>query len=115
MFFARMGYMKELFFWLHILIIIFAVSTPFLFSLPVVVSLVVLHRAHVLFWGGCAFSRLQKSLALLPQEKDFIQSASERLFRREITRQQSRVVDYFLVSLTLGLSVVRLLPARLMS
>ena len=106
---VRKAPLRELLFWTHILVILFAVSTAFLFPLPTVVVLTVLHRAHVVVLGGCALTRLQRSMGLLPEEKDFLQLAAERLFNREITRAQSRLLDYFFVSLTLMLSVLRAL------
>ena len=83
------------------------VSTGFLFPLPVVVGLVLLHRAHVYLLGGCALTRLEKRLGALPMDQDFLQSAVVRLLRKPITRAQSHILDYVIVPFTVMVAAVR--------
>ena len=101
-----MRVLNEVFFWGHLFFIPLAISIGLFLPLGVVVGLVVVHRLHTFIFGGCFFSRLQRYLGGLPEERDFLQAVSERVFSRKINKRQSKIIDYSLALSPILLAVV---------
>lgn len=102
--------LEQLLFWGHMAVIIGALAVSFFVPFLIVFVLVVGHRLHLVLFRGCAFSRLQEYLGVLPRNMSFIQVVGRRLFRVRLTARQSDVVDYALVMLALGIALVREIP-----
>lgn len=83
-------------FWGHVAFIFLAIATGIFLPLKIVVLLVILHRLHVHFFDGCLLSKLQQRIGALAHEHNFLQEAARRLFRKEITLRQSKILDYSL-------------------
>jgi hypothetical protein len=99
--------LRELLFWLHIAIILAAVSTGFFLPLPAIIGLVLLHRLHMVFFKGCAFSRLQKRLNALPGHLTFLQLAGKKVFKKNLSRIQSYCIDGALVLIPISTTIIR--------
>ena len=92
-------------FWGHLSVILFAVSTGLWLPLPIVVMLIAVHRVHALAFDGCLFTKVEQRLGALPANLDFLQHAVGRLTGTVINRQQSRSLDYAIVSTALVIAV----------
>jgi len=95
-------------FWLHLTVIIGAISIGFFLSLPVVLAIVAAHRLHVIAFGGCLISRLQLRLGSMPTSANFLQIAAQKFFRQNLSLPQSKIVDYSLASLPISIATARL-------
>lgn len=104
-----MKFLNEFLFWSHLSFIPLAVSTGIILPPVIAVSLVILHRLHTLLFNGCAFSFIQRYSGGIPKDKDFLQFASKRIFGLNLSRIQSKVLDYSLVTLTVVFVTIRLL------
>ncbi len=102
-----MKLLNETLFWLHLAFIPLAISTGGLFPLRVVLILVLLHRAHTLIFKGCAFSKIERVTGGLPKDSDFLQYSTKRLIGKDISRKQSKMLDYSFVSITLLMATIR--------
>jgi hypothetical protein len=101
------AYFGEFLFWLHALAIVFYVSLAFFLSLPVIILLTFLHRAHLVVFGECWMSRVQKRLGFLSHEMDFLQLVVKRLFQKNIDSRRSHYLDFSFAALTLGIASAR--------
>jgi len=95
-------------FWLHLAIIIGAISIGFFLSLPAVLAIVAAHRLHVIAFGGCLISRLQLRLGMLPRRANFLQVAAQKFFRQNLSLPQAKIIDYSLASLPVSIATARL-------
>ena len=97
--------MAEFLFWVHLVIIAFAISTGFFLSLSIVVLLVLGHRLHIYLFDGCAFSHYQKHAGGLPKNLNFLQFTVKRLFKKNITASQGTCLGLFLSFLPLVIAL----------
>lgn len=104
-----MSLLNALLFWLHFGLLIGAVGSGFFLPLPVIFTLIVLHRMHVWIFGGCLLSRFQELLGGIPQNTSFIQLIARRLFGLELTQAQGHRVDYLLATITFATAIVHTL------
>ena len=104
-----MKFLNEFLFWSHLSFIPLAVSTGIILPPLIALCLVILHRLHTLLFNGCAFSFVQKYSGGIPRNKDFLQFASKRIFGLNLSRIQSKVLDYSLVTITIVFATIRLL------
>jgi len=84
----------DVLFWLHILVILFAVLMGLFVSLPLVLLLIFLHRIHLTFFKECLLSKLQRRLRGLPSDMSFLQFVSFKFFGKKISLRQSYYLDY---------------------
>ena len=95
----------ELLFWFHAAFIVAAVSTGLFLPLPVVLVLVLLHRAHALALGGCAISLVERHA---DDDHDiFLKRAARRFFGADLTVRQCEIADYALASAPLIIASLR--------
>lgn len=99
--------MNNSLFWAHILFIFAAISTGLYLPITTVLILIILHRIHVLIFNECLFSRLQKCLGGIPQNQNFLQYTSEKLFNKKITISQSKYLDLSIAFTPLILATFR--------
>lgn len=85
---------KSLLFWTHFGIGLAGMSVGFYLSLPIVITLVVAHRIHVVLFRGCFVSKIQQALGHFPEQVNFLQVVWQKLFGRDIDLSQSRRLDY---------------------
>ena len=96
-----------LLFWLHVIFIVLAILSGLILSPWVVISLAILHRLHVIFFRGCLLSRLQNWVGGLPLGVNFLQAATKKLFKKEISLAQSQKLDYFFASLAIVIALAK--------
>ena len=101
--------MHDVLFWIHVGGIIFVLLIGFLFTLPTVLLVVVIHRSHTLVFKECLLSKLQKNLGGLPKNMSFLQFASLRLFAKNISSKQSHLLDYSFVFICVGIAYLHAL------
>lgn len=65
----------------------------FVFSWYITAVLVVLHRVHVLFFGGCIVSRWQIKLGSFQEGTTFVQHFTERLFGKRVSYWHSHLAE----------------------
>lgn len=104
-----MNLLNTLLFWLHFGLLVGAVGSGFFLPLPMIATLVVLHRIQVWIFGGCLLSRFQEILGGIPQNTSFLQLVARRLFGLELTQAQGHRVDYLLVTITFMAAIVHTL------
>jgi len=88
--------LKTFLFWFHVGVGLAGVALGAFLSLPVIITLVIAHRLHILLFRGCAISRLQQVLGHFPRQVNFLQVVSRKFFKRDITSVQVRIFDYSL-------------------
>ena len=98
---------QQFIFWLHALFVMAAVSIGFFISPLVAFGLVILHRAHIYFFGECLLSKFQRKAGGLPEGMNFLQLASKKLFGKEISSSQSRIIDYSLAGSVVVLTLIK--------
>lgn len=94
----------ESIFWIHIGVIVSALFIGIFVSLPVVLFLVVVHRAHVFALEECILSKLHKKRRGMPKNMTFLQFTSQKIFGKNISLQQSHLLDYGLVLICISIA-----------
>lgn len=97
----------EFLFWLHIAVIIITLLLGYYLKPLLMLSLIIIREIAVSFSHGCPLTVYQRQVKGLPEDKDFVQYALERLFRLHLTRSQARVLNYTILLSALLISVVR--------
>lgn len=92
---------------MHIAVIVGALFIGLFFSPWAVLAIVFLHRLHIWFFDGCLISRLQKFTGGLPENMDFLQLASEKIFGKNIDSRQSQHLDYLFSSLAILITFLK--------
>lgn len=96
--------LNDLLFWLHVALVLSMILAGFVLSPTLMIILVVLHRAHMLMFNGCAFSKIQKHFGGLPEDVKFLQLAIKRIFKKSISLRQSYVIDGLLTIFAVAIS-----------
>ena len=104
-----MKYFHETLFWAHLLFIIIVMFIGLVFPLWLVVILIVLHRIHVIYFGSCLFSVFQQKTGGLSTEENFLQDVTYKLFKKKITKRQTTILDYTIVTTSLVIAIVHTL------
>lgn len=99
--------MGEFLFWFHILIIIAAIASGFFLPLTVVLLLIVLHKIHIKIFGDCLLTLLKRYKRVIKPEENFLQYASRRLFKINISMRSAEYINYTIYTLTILASVSR--------
>ena len=99
--------LKILLFWTHFLVGAFGVTVGFYLSMPMVISLVVLHRIHLILFRGCAITRFQQYLGHFPEHVDFLEVVAKKFTGRELTPFQLRLFDYSLGIIPIFVAVIK--------
>jgi len=95
--FTQQKLLAKLLFWLHIFVILGALFAGLILPWPVVIAMVIVHRTHIYIFNGCALSKLQTYIGDLPADMNFLQQASERLFKRTISKAAAHKIDISIV------------------
>jgi len=101
------NFFVETFFWLHVSIILFLIVSVFILSPIIVIFLVALHRVHLLIFGSCVLSILQRHFDTIPQDKNFFQFVVWRIFKKEISHKQADFIDYSIMFFVIGIAILR--------
>lgn len=96
----------EFLFWFHLLIIALAVMSGLFLPPAAVVILIALHKIHLIVFGDCLLTLLKRYIGAITYYEDFIQFAGRRLFRKTITNEQSKAIQWGIYGMTLFLSVI---------
>ncbi len=94
-------------FWLHLTLIAFSIISGFFLPLPVVISLILLHKLHLILFGDCLLTLLKRHIGNLTSGEDFIQLAAKKLFKKTITSAQSNKTQLGIYGAALFLSTLR--------
>lgn len=99
--------LSHILFWLHITFIAAATSLGFYLSVPVVIGLVIIHRLHIITFGECLLSRLQRQIGPMNNQNNFLQIVVKRLLQADLTPQASQVLDVGLATFPVSVAVVK--------
>lgn len=97
---------NQVVFWGHVVFILLAISTGIFLPLGIVILFVIVHRLHVLLFGGCLLSHLHKKLGGLQRERFFLQEFARRVLKKEISERQSKIFDYSLAVSPILIAVI---------
>ena len=89
---------NEFLFWLHAGIILVGTLLGLFVSMMTVYWTILIHRIHIIIFGGCIISKYQKKLGGLPKDMKFLQYVIYRFNGNLISKKQERIFDYSLVS-----------------
>ncbi|MBS3127305.1 hypothetical protein J4228_04010 [Candidatus Woesearchaeota archaeon] len=99
-------FVVDVLFWLHMAVILFGVFMGLLFSFPIVLLIIGVHRTQFLIFKDCLISKLQKRLHGIPLGTHFLQFAVVKMFGKEISERQAKQIDYFLLGSTLAIALL---------
>jgi hypothetical protein len=94
-------------FWFHVLFIINAILVGLFVTPLVTFALVVLHRIHVIFFGECILSGVHRKAGSLPKDMDFLQLAAKKIFHKDISSLQSRMLDYSFACMAITIALIK--------
>jgi|TARA_Y100000034_G_scaffold17012_1_gene18493 hypothetical protein len=97
---------NEFLFWLHAVVILAGTLLGLFVSMVTVYWAILIHRIHIIIFGGCILSKFQKKLGGIPKDISFLQYAIYRFSGNMISRRQERFFDYSLVSCCFILAVL---------
>ncbi len=96
-------------FWTHIGIIVFGMFMGLIFSLPIVLLLVGLHRLQLFVFKDCILSKFQKKMHAIPKKTHFFQFAALKIFDKRISDRNAKFVDYGIISFSISVAVLNYL------
>jgi hypothetical protein len=102
-------FINETLFWLHVVITVSGIFVGYIFSLPIVILLISLHRLHWYVLDDCVLTKLQKRLGGLPKEVSFMQHAIHRFMGKKISMQSATRVSYSFITTSVLISVLHTL------
>ena len=98
--------LNEIIFWIHIMVIVFAIFLGVFVYLPFVILAIILHRVHVFAFNDCLLSKLQRKFGGLPKNMNFLQNATLKLFGKNINVKQSNYLDYLLALISITIALI---------
>ena len=93
-------------FWLHMAAIIFGVLMGLFLPLSIVLLIITLHRIQFFIFHDCLLSKMLKKVHGLSKKEHFLQFAVRKIFRRKISKQGAKKVDYALVSASILVALI---------
>ena len=100
-------HISRIIFWAHLLAILAAVAVGLFVGPLWMLGFIILHRAHVLLFGECALSKVQRRFGGLPEGVNFLQLAARKLLQKNWSLRQAQLADYGLVTAAFALSLIR--------
>lgn len=97
----------EFLFWLHVGIIIGAVSLGYFLPPLIILVIIVAHQLHIKIYNGCILSLYQRKVKGLPESDDFIQYAIYRMTGKKVSRTRANLINYVILLSCLSLSLYR--------
>jgi hypothetical protein len=98
---------QEALFWGHLAVITAGLLLGFFLPFGLVAALVVAHRLHVVYFGGCLCSQWQQAVGSLPRGVNFLQQAAARCFRCQLDERRAVRLDYVLAAFPLSVAALR--------
>lgn len=106
---TRQELISEALFWSHVGIILFALFVGLFIPWWVWAIMAAGHRLQAIVLGGCVFSKLERLAGSFNQKTDFIQHMVKRFFGKNISARQSKMTDYGLVTISMGIVISRVM------
>lgn len=94
-------------FWMHALFLAVAVFLGLFVTPLAALLLIAVHRLHVILFGECALSKIQRRVGGLPPGVNFLQHLALEIFGREISYRSSQILDYSLAGTMLAVALVK--------
>lgn len=98
---------RELLFWVHIMLIAFAVIAGLFLPVLYVVIGIILHEVHARIFHGCALTQYEKKIHGIPKDADFFQYVVKRVLKIKVNKTTGKMINYSVLLLALLLSVAR--------
>jgi len=98
--------LNEFLFWVHVIVTVGGVFLGYIFSLPMVLVLICLHRLHWYVLDDCVLTKIQKKIGGLPREMSFMQYAILRFIGKKVTKRSATRVSYSFITTAILISVL---------
>ncbi len=79
----------------------------FYFSIWIIITVIILHRLHIILLGDCVLSNMQHESGTLDAKESFFQHATKKFTGASITPYEGIMIDNLLIWLVLAISLTR--------